>query len=93
MSAEQKAGECSFEGVTWQLTPALAGYSAAHGITCRSICVYQVAGRSLPQDKFFTQLRNSADGFGVVADFFGRGLLNHTSVTAAAAALPPPASR
>ena len=52
-----------------------------------------VPGCPLPQDKFFTQLRNSADGFGVVADFFGRGLLNHTSVTAAAAALPPSASR
>ena len=28
------------------------------------------------QDKFFTQLRNSADGFNVIADFFGRGILN-----------------
>ena len=29
------------------------------------------------QDKFFTQLRNSADGFNVIAEFFGRGLLNN----------------
>ncbi|CAK0785749.1 hypothetical protein CVIRNUC_008960 [Coccomyxa viridis] len=29
------------------------------------------------QDKFFTQLRNSADGFNVIADFFGRGILNN----------------
>jgi hypothetical protein len=32
---------------------------------------------NLLQDKFFSQLRNSADGFGVIADFFGRGLLNN----------------
>eukprot|EP00887_Chlorella_sp_A99_P001223 scaffold14.g1223.t1 len=30
---------------------------------------------------FFKQLRAAPDGFAVVADFFGRGLLNHTSVT------------
>lgn len=27
------------------------------------------------QDKFFTQLKNSADGFSVIAEFFGRGLV------------------
>lgn len=43
----------------------------------------------LSQDKFFTQLHNSADGFGIVADFFGRGLLNNTSVTTAASAAVP----
>lgn len=31
------------------------------------------------QDKFFTQLKNSADGFSVVAEFFGRGILNAVS--------------
>ncbi|BDA46644.1 Vacuolar protein sorting-associated protein 11 homolog [Coccomyxa sp. Obi] len=31
------------------------------------------------QDKFFTQLKNSADGFNVIAEFFGRGILNNTS--------------
>jgi hypothetical protein len=31
------------------------------------------------QDKFFTQLKNSADGFNVIAEFFGRGILNTTS--------------
>lgn len=31
------------------------------------------------QDKFFTQLKNSADGFNVIAEFFGRGILNKTS--------------
>ena len=36
------------------------------------------------QGKFFTQLKHSADGFGVVAEFFGRGLMNNTSVTTAA---------
>ena len=33
------------------------------------------------QDKFFTQLRNSADGFNVIADFFGRGILNAPAAT------------
>ena len=33
------------------------------------------------QDKFFSQLRSSADGFSVIADFFGRGLLNNSSVS------------
>ena len=33
------------------------------------------------QDKFFTQLRNSADGFNVIADFFGRGILNSPAAT------------
>ena len=28
-------------------------------------------------DKFFTQLQHSADGFAVVADYFGRGLMNN----------------
>ena len=37
------------------------------------------------QDKFFTQLKSSADGFSVVAEFFGRGLLN-TSATSSSAA-------
>lgn len=31
------------------------------------------------QDKFFTQLRSSADGFAVIAEFFGRGILNSTA--------------
>lgn len=31
------------------------------------------------QDKFFTQLKNSTDGFSVVAEFFGRGILNSVS--------------
>ena len=39
---------------------------------------------SAVQGKFFTQLRHSADGFGVVAEFFGRGIMNNTSVTTAA---------
>ena len=36
------------------------------------------------QDKFFTQLKSSADGFNVIAEFFGRGLLNNTSASAPA---------
>lgn len=36
------------------------------------------------QGKFFTQLRHSADGFGVVSEFFGRGIMNNTSVTTVA---------
>lgn len=31
------------------------------------------------QDKFFSQLKSSADGFNVIAEFFGRGLLNNAS--------------
>lgn len=33
------------------------------------------------QDKFFAQLKSSADGFGVIAEFFGRGLLDASSVS------------
>uniref|UniRef100_A0A061SPT2 Vacuolar protein sorting-associated protein 11 n=1 Tax=Tetraselmis sp. GSL018 TaxID=582737 RepID=A0A061SPT2_9CHLO len=34
---------------------------------------------AMEQDKFFTQLKNSADGFNVVAEFFGRGLISSAS--------------
>lgn len=33
---------------------------------------------ALQQDAFFTQLREHSDGFSVVADHFGRGLMNMT---------------
>jgi hypothetical protein len=36
-----------------------------------------------PQDSFFKQLRAAPDGFGLVAEYFGKGLLNNTSVTTA----------
>jgi hypothetical protein len=35
------------------------------------------------QDSFFKQLRTAPDGFSLVAEYFGRGLLNHTSVSTA----------
>lgn len=34
------------------------------------------------KDAFFRQLRAAPDGFALVADYFGKGLLNNTSVTA-----------
>ena len=34
------------------------------------------------KDAFFRQLRAAPDGFALVAEFFGKGLLNNTSVTA-----------
>lgn len=34
---------------------------------------------ALQQDKFFTELREHADGFSVVAEHFGRGLMNMTT--------------
>lgn len=40
---------------------------------------------ALRPDEFFTQLDASADGFGVVAEYFGRGLLNMTGAGLAAA--------
>lgn len=33
------------------------------------------------QDKFFAQLKSSPNGFGVIADFFGRGLLDAASIS------------
>ena len=39
------------------------------------------------QDKFFTQLKNSADGFNVIAEFFGTGLLNASTASTQAAEL------
>ncbi|KAG2428575.1 hypothetical protein HYH02_014378 [Chlamydomonas schloesseri] len=41
---------------------------------------------SLQPEKFFNELRESADGFSVVAEHFGRGLMNVTPALAAAAA-------
>ncbi|KAI3427097.1 hypothetical protein D9Q98_007036 [Chlorella vulgaris] len=35
------------------------------------------------KDSFFKQLRAAPDGFGLVAEYFGKGLLNNTSVTTA----------
>jgi len=39
------------------------------------------AASAADKDGFFRQLRTAADGFGVVAEFFGKGILNQTSVT------------
>ena len=39
------------------------------------------AASATDKDAFFRQLRASGDGFGLVAEFFGKGLLNRTSVT------------
>ncbi|KAG2427668.1 hypothetical protein HXX76_012317 [Chlamydomonas incerta] len=41
---------------------------------------------SLQPERFFNELRESADGFSVVAEHFGRGLMNVTPALAAAAA-------
>ena len=50
------------------LTPLLTRPSPTHTPTCL-------------QDAFFKQLRTASDGFGLVAEFFGKGLLNNTSVS------------
>jgi hypothetical protein len=34
---------------------------------------------ALQQDRFFTELRETSDGFSVVAEHFGRGLMNMTA--------------
>jgi hypothetical protein len=39
---------------------------------------------ALQQDRFFTELREAADGFSVVAEHFGRGLMNMTAAAVAA---------
>ena len=36
---------------------------------------------ALQQDRFFTELREAGDGFTVVADHFGRGLMNMTNAS------------
>lgn len=41
------------------------------------------------KDAFFRQLRSAGDGFGLVAEYFGKNLLNNTSVTTTAAAVGP----
>ncbi len=38
----------------------------------------------LQQDRFFTELREAGDGFAVVAEHFGRGLMNMTQAAVAA---------
>jgi hypothetical protein len=45
---------------------------------------------ALQQDRFFSELREAPDGFSVVADAFGRGLMNLTTAGLAAQAGPPP---
>jgi len=44
-----------------------------------------MAATGLQQDRFFTELRESGDGFSVIADHFGRGVMNITPATAASA--------
>lgn len=39
------------------------------------------------QDKFFAQLKSSPNGFSVIADFFGRGLLDAASISTARSTL------
>jgi len=54
-------------------------------LECDSTASVELRGSAArAQDKFFTQLKNSADGFSVIAEFFGRGLLNNTSASAPA---------
>jgi hypothetical protein len=38
------------------------------------------AASAADKDAFFKQLRSAPDGFGLVAEYFGRGLLANTSV-------------
>ncbi|KAI8469810.1 MAG: hypothetical protein J3K34DRAFT_511770 [Monoraphidium minutum] len=45
---------------------------------------------ALQQDRFFTELREAPDGFGVVADAFGRGLMDLTGAGLAAVGAAPP---
>jgi Vacuolar protein sorting protein 11 C terminal len=58
--------------------PAWAWYLLGRtGDSCEVKLVYRsMREGATEQDKFFTQLRSSPDGFGVVAEFFGRGMLN-----------------
>eukprot|EP00798_Chlamydomonas_sp_ICE-L_P031068 gene31068-7162_t len=44
-----------------------------------------MAASAMHQDRFFTELRENADGFSVVAEHFGRGLMNMTAGATAAA--------
>ncbi len=56
---------------------------------CLNILVHfalPVQAASLHPDRFFTELREASDGFSVVAEAFGRGLMNVTPAAAAAAA-------
>ena len=41
------------------------------------------AGAECLQDKFFAQLKSSSNGFSVIAEFFGRGLLDAASISTA----------
>ncbi len=41
------------------------------------------AGADCLQDKFFAQLKSSPNGFSVIAEFFGRGLLDAASISTA----------
>jgi hypothetical protein len=36
-------------------------------------------GLCFEQDKFFQELEDSSDGFSVIAEHFGRGMLNNVS--------------
>jgi hypothetical protein len=44
------------------------------------------AASAADRDSFFKQLRAAQDGFAVVAEYFGKGLLNNTSVSTTVAA-------
>lgn len=44
-----------------------------------------MAAAAAQQDRFFTELREAGDGFSVVAEHLGRGLMNMTAAAEAAA--------
>lgn len=46
------------------------------------ILPFSVQVAAMQQDRFFTELRENADGFAVVAEHFGRGLMNMTNAAA-----------
>ena len=52
-------------------------------LLCRKTLDIRRAMRAgaLQQDRFFSQLREASDGFGVVAEHFGRGLMNMTAAS------------
>ncbi len=56
-------------------------HGAWHTDRSRDVCWVSCA--FCLQDRFFTELRESSDGFSVVAEHFGRGLMNMTAASIA----------
>ena len=80
-SAHPTSAACSTSAATWR-PPQRSRWVPSSPPSASSVPVappIALPPPSLPQDRFFTELREHGDGFTVVAEHFGRGIMNLTA--------------